>query len=110
MLDKHIARWKLPGADPGRERKRHSRPSCGMTRRAHRFGMIGGLALAIGFAATAPGSGDAAVFFAPFVSFGTGANPNSTAIGDLNQDGKPDLVTANYNSNTVSVLLGHGDG
>jgi hypothetical protein len=32
------------------------------------------------------------------------------AIGDLNADGKPDLVTANYPSATVSVLLGNGDG
>jgi hypothetical protein len=32
------------------------------------------------------------------------------AIGDLNGDGKRDLVTVNCGSNTVSVLLGNGDG
>jgi hypothetical protein len=32
------------------------------------------------------------------------------AIGGLNADGNPDLVTANYTSSTVSVLLGNGDG
>jgi hypothetical protein len=31
-------------------------------------------------------------------------------MGDFNGDGTPDLVTVNYNSGTVSVLLGNGDG
>ena len=32
------------------------------------------------------------------------------AVGDFNGDGKADLAALNYNSNTVSVLLGNGDG
>ena len=36
--------------------------------------------------------------------------PYSVAIGDLNGDAKPDLVTANNRSDNVSVLLGNGDG
>jgi hypothetical protein len=37
-------------------------------------------------------------------------DPSSIAVGDFNGDGKPDLVTANYEYNTASVLLGKGDG
>jgi len=32
------------------------------------------------------------------------------AVADLNGDGKPDIVTANLNSDDISVLLGNGDG
>src|SRR5258706_4157 len=42
--------------------------------------------------------------FAPKVDFSTGANPVTVVIGDLDGDGKPDLVVTNRNSNTVSVL------
>jgi hypothetical protein len=39
-----------------------------------------------------------------------GNTPFAVAVGDFNGDRLPDLVTANYNSNNVSVLLGKGDG
>ena len=39
-----------------------------------------------------------------------GYTAQSVAVGDLNGDGKPDLVVANSNSNTVGVLLNNGDG
>jgi 6-phosphogluconolactonase (cycloisomerase 2 family) len=42
--------------------------------------------------------------FAAKVDFTAGSNPQSVAIGDLDGDGKPDLVTANRNSTTVSVF------
>jgi hypothetical protein len=42
--------------------------------------------------------------------FAAGANPFSVAIGDVNEDGKADLATANVNSNDVTVLLGNGSG
>ena len=37
-------------------------------------------------------------------------SPQVAAIADFNLDGKPDLAVAETGSNTVSVLLGNGDG
>lgn len=50
-----------------------------------------------------PGSIDSTSFAAK-VDFATGVNPVGVAIADVNGDGKPDIVTSNYYSNTVSVL------
>jgi Ca2+-binding RTX toxin-like protein len=47
----------------------------------------------------------AAVALTSNTDFGTGSSPYSTAIGDLNGDGKPDLAIANKGSSTVSVLI-----
>lgn len=51
-------------------------------------------------------SGDAfnAASFAAKVDSTTGTNPFGISMGDLNVDGKPDLVIANYGTNTVSVF------
>ncbi len=43
-------------------------------------------------------------------TFGTGLEPFSIAVADLNGDGKIDLVVANYQDGDVSVLLANGDG
>ena len=50
------------------------------------------------------------LFEARFLAFEAGDNPTSLAVGDVNADGKPDLVVAHQSANTVSVLLGKGDG
>ncbi|WP_460503821.1 FG-GAP-like repeat-containing protein, partial [Hymenobacter agri] len=42
--------------------------------------------------------------FAANVDFATGFSPSSLSIGDVDGDGKPDLATANFDDNTVSVL------
>jgi hypothetical protein len=39
-----------------------------------------------------------------------GVEPSFVAVGDLNDDGYPDLVVANALSGTVSIALGLGDG
>src|SRR5207245_595317 len=39
-----------------------------------------------------------------------GSNPDAETTGYFNRDGNLDLATANSASNTVSVLLGNGDG
>jgi len=44
-------------------------------------------------------------------TYGSGGQYTSwVAMADLNGDGKPDLVTANYGTSTLGVLLGNGDG
>jgi len=40
----------------------------------------------------------------------TGRAPISVAVADVSGDGKPDVVTANLGSDSVTVLLGNGDG
>jgi hypothetical protein len=52
---------------------------------------------------TAPGA--ATPSFAAKQNFGTGGNPYSVTVGDLNGDGHLDLVVANLGDNTVSMLL-----
>jgi hypothetical protein len=41
-------------------------------------------------------------------STGAGSQPHSVAIGDFNNDGRSDVVVANYGTDNVGILLGQG--
>jgi hypothetical protein len=56
------------------------------------------------------GDGRGGLALAPGSPVAVGDGPLSCATGDFNSDGKLDLVTPNYNADTVTVLLGDGAG
>jgi len=56
------------------------------------------------------GNGTGGFAAAPGSPVPVGSGPRSLAVGDFNGDGKLDLAVANYNDNTVTVLLGDGMG
>lgn len=63
-----------------------------------------------GFAAVLLGQGDGS--FGSAVHFDVGVRANAVAVGDVNGDGNPDVVTVNSDSydSSASVLIGRGDG
>ncbi|MDB5267643.1 MAG: hypothetical protein JWP58_683 [Hymenobacter sp.] len=56
--------------------------------------------------------GQAGGTFAPASAYdaGTNSQPNGLAVADVNGDGRPDIVTANYASSTAGVLLAQASG
>ncbi|HWS90296.1 MAG TPA: VCBS repeat-containing protein [Pyrinomonadaceae bacterium] len=56
--------------------------------------------------------GDGRADFKPAAGspFAVGRAPYPHAVGDVNRDGRPDIVTPNVGSNDVTVLLGDGRG
>src|SRR5206468_477623 len=48
--------------------------------------------------------------FLAAANYAAGTGAIAVAVGDLNRDGNPDLVSANWTSNNVSVLLSTGSG
>lgn len=65
-------------------------------------------AAGVGLVADAAGP---AASFAPAATVPTGGSGSvSVAVADVSGDGKPDLLTANYASRTVSVIQGDGAG
>ncbi|MGA7155862.1 MAG: FG-GAP-like repeat-containing protein [Acidobacteriaceae bacterium] len=54
------------------------------------------------------GNGDGTFTPAPTITVGKG--PAYMAVGDFNDDGKPDLAVSDQADGTVTILLGNGDG
>jgi hypothetical protein len=44
------------------------------------------------------------ISFSPKVTFSTGVNPHINVVMDIDHDGKPDIVTGNRGSNTLSIF------
>ena len=81
-------------------------------RRAHpRAGAAAVVAVALVMLvfAVAPALAVTPKFSAP-ANFTVGDAPHAIAVGDFNGDGKLDVATASHNGNTISILLGLGDG
>ena len=68
------------------------------------------LMIGLGVASVAPAQAQTFVAApgSPFAVLGT--NPRAIAVGDFNEDGLPDVVTANVNSSNVSLMLGNSAG
>ncbi|CAF1363042.1 unnamed protein product [Rotaria magnacalcarata] len=43
-------------------------------------------------------------------TYSTDSNPDTLKAADVNDDGKPDIIVANYGSNNVGVFLNTGNG
>jgi VCBS repeat protein/PASTA domain-containing protein len=69
-----------------------------------------GAALGLPFGAAASSTPVPAPSFAAAKTFATAGAPMSVNVGDVNRDGKTDLVSANFLANTVSVLVNDGRG
>ena len=70
------------------------------------------LLLLPGWLLAAPALAQTAATFASVATYNTSSAsaPFGLAVADVNGDGRPDVLTANYVTNTVGVLLGTGTG
>jgi hypothetical protein len=50
------------------------------------------------------------VFLAPPIAYPVGSAPIGVAAADVNGDGKPDLISANVNDSTLTILTNNGSG
>jgi hypothetical protein len=69
-----------------------------------------GVALTLGVVSLFAASTPSVPSLARSALYTAGAGAASVAIGDLDGDGRQDIVTANYNGDSVSLVLNHGHG
>jgi hypothetical protein len=55
-------------------------------------------------------NGDGTSFTQVTYSMNTGSSPRCAAVGDVNGDGKPDMIVANSDANNLCVLFNNGNG
>ncbi len=77
------------------------------------FGIVSATSTDIGafeFQTVTISSGCSSPGFGPATNIGVGTLPQDVAVGDFNLDTRPDLVSANFHSNNISVILNDGSG
>jgi FG-GAP-like repeat/IPT/TIG domain/Secretion system C-terminal sorting domain/FG-GAP repeat len=52
--------------------------------------------------------GSGSLSFAPAIDYDAGTHPFGAALGDVNGDGKPDVVIGNYDSSRITVYINEG--
>jgi len=88
---------------------RHGRTR--LHRHIGRYALLIGAVLLLAWPTSLVSAGSPVTFtYTSAVNAPVGIAPDATTVADLNGDGKADLVVANSRNNTVSVLLGKGDG
>jgi hypothetical protein len=50
------------------------------------------------------------LYFAPAITYGVGLTPTHVTVADVNNDGKPDLISANSDASTLTILTNNGSG
>ena len=89
----------------------NSSESCASFNRSRRVPfLLGLLALSLAVACSKQDQYVPPDLFYYFASYKVGKNPTTVTPFDINQDGVTDLVTTNMSSNTLSILIGNGDG
>ena len=102
-------RKERPAEWAGRLRADRQAPGQVLMRRLPLIAGLAAIALSSGLAPSSAAN-QKLPSFAAGGHYPTGAGPDAIAVGDLNGDGRPDVVTADYGANTVSEFLNAGNG